>query len=147
LEIQGPGGASYTAPVDFVGNAVNAQSGTIELRATLRNDDLALVPGQLVRVVAELGDVPQALVVPRNAVNDSPAGPYVYVIEGGKAQQRPVTVVFDDGQDAAVTGDLKPGEQVITEGQLRVDPGGKVHVLGLSVPPPKLATDKIHPAR
>jgi multidrug efflux system membrane fusion protein len=147
LDVSGAGGGSYSAPVDFVGNAVNAQSGTIELRATFRNDDLALVPGQLVRVVVELGDLPQALVVPRNAVNDSPAGPYVYVVQAGKAAQKPVTVIFDDGADAAVTGDLRPGQTVITEGQLRVDPGSKVHVLGQSVPPPKLASDRIHPAQ
>jgi hypothetical protein len=46
-----------------------------------------------------------------------------------------------------VTGELEPGEMVVTEGQLRVDPGAKVHVLGRSVPPPKMASDKIHPAQ
>lgn len=147
LEVPGAGGGGYTAPVDFVANSVNAQSGTIELRATFRNDDLALVPGQLVQLVVELGDLPGALVVPRNAVNDSPAGPYVYVVEQNKAVLKPVNVQFDDGTDDAVTGDLHPGQVVITEGQLRVDAGGKVHVLGRSVPPPKLASDKIHPAR
>jgi len=147
LEIPGAGGGAYTAPVDFVANSVNAQSGTIELRATFRNEDLALVPGQLVQVVVELGDLPDAIVAPRNAVNDSPTGPYVYVVERNKAVMKPVTVLFDDGADDAVTGDLHPGDVVITEGQLRVDPGGKVHVLGRSVPAPKLASDRIHPAQ
>lgn len=147
LEVQGAGGGHYTAPVDFVGASVNAQSGTIELRATFKNDDLALVPGQLVRVVVVLGELPNALVLPRNAVNDSPTGPYVYVVDHGEAVEKPVDVLFDDGADDAVTGELKPGDVVITEGQLRVDPGGKVHVLGRSVPPPKLASDRIHPAR
>jgi multidrug efflux system membrane fusion protein len=147
LEVPGLGGGGYTAPVDFVANSVNAQSGTIELRATFRNEDLALVPGQLVQAVVELGDLSDAIVVPRNAVNDSPTGPYVYVVERNKAVMRPVTVRFDDGADDAVTGDLHPGDVVITEGQLRVDPGGKVHVLGPSMPAPKLASDRIHPAR
>jgi multidrug efflux system membrane fusion protein len=147
LEVQGAGGRSYTAPVDFVGNSVNALSGTIELRATFENNDLALVPGELVQVVVVLGEVPDALVLPRNAVNDSPTGPYVYVVEKNKAVVRQVAVLFDDGADAAVTGDLRPGDVVITEGQLRVDAGGKVHILGRSVPPPALASDRIHPAR
>jgi len=147
LEVQGAGGGSYTAPVDFVGNSVNAQSGTIELRASFKNDDLALVPGQLVQVVVVLGELADALVLPRNAVNDSPTGPYVYVVEKNQAIVRQVTVLFDDGADTAVTGDLRPGDVVITEGQLRVDAGGKVHVLGRSVPPPELASDRIHPAR
>jgi multidrug efflux system membrane fusion protein len=126
---------------------VNAQSGTIELRATFRNEDLALVPGQLVRVVVELGDLPQTLVVPRDAVNDSPSGSYVYAVERGKASVQQVTVLFDDGANAAVTGDLRPGQIVVTEGQLRVDAGAPVHVLGLSERPPKMAPDKVHPAR
>ncbi|HEY2051443.1 MAG TPA: efflux RND transporter periplasmic adaptor subunit [Caulobacteraceae bacterium] len=147
LETPGPGGKVYAAPVDFVANAVNAQSGTVELRATFRNEDLSLVPGQLVRVVVELGELPQALVAPRDAVNDSPSGPYVYVVEHGSAFVKQVTVLFDDGVDAAVTGDLRPGQMVIAEGQLRVDAGGPVHVLGWSAPPPKMASDKVHPAR
>ena len=147
LETPGAGGKTYTAPVDFVSNAVNAQSGTIELRATFKNEDLALVPGQLVRVVVELGDLPQSIVVPRDAVDDGPSGPYVYAVERGKASVKQVTVLFDDGANAAVTGDLRPGQMVVTEGQLRVDAGASVHVLGLSEPPPKLASDKVHPAR
>ena len=136
-----------SAPVDFVGNSVNSQSGTIELRATFKNEDMALVPGQLVQVVVELGELPDALVLPRNAVNDSPGGSYVFAVEQNKAVVKPVDVLFDDGTDAAVTGDLKPGDSVITEGQLRVDAGAGVNVLGSSVPPPKLASDKIHPAK
>lgn len=147
LEPQGPGTHGYEGRVDFVSNAVSAQSGTIELRATFANDDVSLVPGQLVPVVVELGDLPQALVVPRDAVNDSPSGSYVYAVRGGRSVVRQVTVLFDDGQDAALTGDLRPGEQVITEGQLRVEAGAPVHVLGRSQPRPKLASDKIHPAR
>lgn len=135
------------APVDFVGNAVNAQSGTIELRATFKNEDLALVPGQLVQVVVELGELPDALVLPRDAVNDSPGGSYVFAVEQNKAVVKPVDVLFDDGAKAAVVGALNPGDVVITEGQLRVDAGGAVNVLGESIPPPKMASDKIHPAK
>ncbi|MBV8503960.1 MAG: efflux RND transporter periplasmic adaptor subunit [Paucibacter sp.] len=140
------GSNASSAPIDFVGNGVNAQSGTIELRATFKNTDHRLVPGQLVPVVVELGRLPGALVLPRNAVNDSPAGPYVYVVQQGKAVQKPVTVRFDDGTDVAVTGELNPGDVVVTEGQLRVEAGGAVQVLGPSTPPPRMASDKIHPA-
>jgi multidrug efflux system membrane fusion protein len=147
LDMPAASGAVRAAPVDFVGNSVSAQSGTIELRATFANDDLALVPGQLVQVVVVLDDLPKAMVLPRDAINDSPSGPYVYVVEHDKAVVRPVTVAFDDGANAAVTGDLRPGDEVITEGQLRVDANARVHVLGQSVPPPKMASDKVHPAR
>lgn len=124
------GGKPLSAPVDFTSNAVSGQSGTIELRANFANDNLALVPGQLVNVTVELDDIPNALVVPRDAVNDGPDGSYVYVVTNDKAVSHPVKILFDDTQNVAVSGDLKPGDQVITEGQLRVDPDGPVRVIG-----------------
>ncbi|HUJ02646.1 MAG TPA: efflux RND transporter periplasmic adaptor subunit, partial [Rhizomicrobium sp.] len=51
-------GAPATAPVDFIGNQVNLQTGTIELRATLANADLRFVPGELVDVSVALGEIP-----------------------------------------------------------------------------------------
>ena len=44
-------------------------------------------------------------------------------------QRVPVKIVFDDSKNVAIEGDLKPGDQVIVEGQLRVDPSGAVNVL------------------
>ena len=123
-------GAPLSAPVGFTGNAVSGQSGTIELRADFPNEDLSLVPGQLIDVTVELDDIPGALVVPRDAVNDGPDGAYVYVVENGKAVSHPVTILFDDTHFVAVSGDLAPGMRVIVEGQLRVDPGGAVRVTG-----------------
>ena len=68
--------------------------------------------------------------VPRDAVNDGPDGSYVYVVENDKAVSRAVKILFDDTQNVAVSGDLKSGDEVITEGQLRVDPDGPVRVIG-----------------
>lgn len=122
------GRAALDAPVDFVGNVISSQSDTVELRATFPNADLSLLPGQVVNVTAELDDLPGALVVPHDAVNQGPSGSYVYVVENGHAVQHPVQVLFDDAHAAAVRGDLVPGEPVIVEGQLRVVPDGAVQV-------------------
>lgn len=127
--IEVPGGTALSAPVDFVSNAVTAQSGTIELRATFANTSLTLVPGQLVNVTVELADIPNALVVPDDALNDGPDGPFVYVVAHGRARARRVRIMFDDSSDTAVDGALRPGDEVIIEGQLRVVPGGPVQVM------------------
>src|SRR5262249_28706233 len=108
--------------------AVSAQSGTIELRASFDNTDMALVPGQLVNVTVELDKLQAAMIVPRDAVNDGPTGPYVYVVEGGKAIPHNVKILFDDSESIAFDGDVKPGDRVIVEGQLRVVSGGPVSV-------------------
>ena len=128
IDINDEGGKPLTAPVDFTSNAVNAQSGTIELRTQFANDNLALVPGALVNVTVELGDIPGALVVPRDGVNDGPNGSFVYVVKDDRAVEVPVNVLFDDTQNVAISGDVAPGDKVIVEGQLRVDPGGPVKV-------------------
>jgi len=127
---QGVRGKELLAPVDFTSNAVNNVSGTIELRSTFANDDDALVPGQLVNITVQLDDIPNALVVPREAVNVGPDGQYVFSVQGGKVVEKPVKVLFDDAKNMAVAGELDAGEQVVTEGQLRLVPGAKVLVEG-----------------
>jgi len=130
IPIEGAAGGSEIAPVNFVGNAVSAQTGTIELRATFANDDLRLVPGQLVSVGITMKNLKNVLVVLRNAVNAGPQGSFIYVVdEESKAQLVPVTVLNDDGTNDAVSGKLRPGARAITEGQLRLVPGAKVEVI------------------
>ncbi len=129
LDVKDAKGAELTAPVDFTDNAVSTQSGTIELRSTFDNGDLSLVPGQLVNVTVELNNIENALIVPRDAINDGPDGTYVYVVTDNKAVTHNIKVLFDDTQNVAVQGDLQPGDKVVTEGQLRVLPGGAVNVM------------------
>ena len=139
LDVKGRDGKTLSAPVDFTSNTVSNQSGTIELRATFPNTDLSLVPGQMVNVTVQLDDLPGALVLPRDAVNDSPNGSFVFAVRDGKAVQTPVTVLTDDGTNAAVSGALTANDTVVVEGQLRVVAGGPVRVLGTkssSAPPP-----------
>ena len=123
------GGPTLSAPVDFISNHVDNTSGTIEMRATFANTDASLVPGQLVNVTVRLSDIPNATVVPREAVNNGPDGLFVYVVgDEDRAVQRNVKVLFDDGTSDAIQGDVKPGERVIVDGQLRVIPGAAVFV-------------------
>jgi multidrug efflux system membrane fusion protein len=123
---QGVGGKALAAPVDFINNAVNNVTGTIELRSTFKNEDNVLVPGQLLNVSVQLDDIPDGLVVPHEAINIGPDGDYVFALKDAKVVQKPVTVLFDDGKSAAVKGDLMPGENVVTDGQLRLVPGAAV---------------------
>ncbi|MGH8144016.1 MAG: efflux RND transporter periplasmic adaptor subunit [Steroidobacteraceae bacterium] len=121
-------GGTLSAPVDFTSNAVSGQSGTIELRASFANTNLSLLPGESFNVTVKLSEIHNALVIPRAALNYGPSGPYVFDVASGRAIMRSVTVRVDDGNNVAVAGDLKPGDAVILEGQLRVVPGGRVRV-------------------
>jgi multidrug efflux pump subunit AcrA (membrane-fusion protein) len=82
--------------------------------------------------------------VPRNAINDGPTGSYVYVVSDGKAVAHAVKILFDDTKNVAVESDIRRGDRIIVEGQLRVDPDGPVRIL----PPAKSAgSDSASPKR
>jgi multidrug efflux system membrane fusion protein len=129
IPMEGAEGGRETAPVDFMSNAVSAQAGTIELRATFPNTDLRLVPGQMVNVGVTIRNLRKVVIVPRDAVNVGPDNNYVYVVDAqSRAVQVPVEVLHDDGKNDAISGNVKAGDQVITEGQLRVVPGAAVAI-------------------
>jgi len=129
IKVHDGGGPELHAPVTFLGNAVSDQTGTIEMRATYANTDNALVPGQLVDVKVALKDLAKAIVVPHDAVNVGPDNRFVYVVtKDNKADLRTVDVLYDDGVHAAISGKVKAGDRVVTEGQLRLTPDIEVAV-------------------
>ena len=120
-------GADIPVKIDFVGNVVDDKTGTIELRATFDNPDLRLVPGELVDVSVRLATLNQTVTVPREGVNIGQNGNYVFVVDAdNRAQMRPVNVLYQDQMIAALGSGVKPGDRVVTDGQLRVTPGAKV---------------------
>ncbi len=111
----------------FIDNAADPATATVQLKARFANDDLALWPGQFVRVSLELGRDMQALVVPAEAVQESQKGSYVYVIgSDDHVQLRPVRVERVDSGMAVIATGLQSGERVVTDGQLRLKPGAVV---------------------
>jgi multidrug efflux system membrane fusion protein len=130
MSLKPAGAAPIAAAVNFVGNQVDAKTGTVELRATFDNADFRLVPGQLVDAAVSLDDYPRAIVVPRDAVNIGPEGRYVFVVGGRNAAvMRSVNLLYDDGANDVVAGDVKAGEMVVVEGQIRVIPGKPVQIV------------------
>lgn len=117
--------------LSLVDNTVDATTGTVRLKATFQNDDRRLYPGQFVNVVLTLGIQSGAVVVPSQAVQVGQDKSFVYVVKSDSTAEMRVIkpgatadtmTVIDDG--------LKPGEQVVTDGQLRLIPGAKVQPKG-----------------
>lgn len=130
MSVKAGTGSPITAPVNFVGNQVDPKTGTVELRSTFDNIDYRLVPGQLVDAAVTLNDYRNATVVPREAVNIGPESRYVFVVGARNvAVMRQVNVLYDDGANDAVTGDIRPGDRIIVEGQLRVIPDRPVQIV------------------
>jgi multidrug efflux system membrane fusion protein len=124
-------GDGIPVKVDFIGNTIDARTGTIELRATFANPDLRFVPGELINVGVRLETLTQAVNVPHEAVNVGQSGSFVFVISAdNKAEMRPVTVVYEDPAVAVLGSGLKAGERVVIDGQLRLSPGAPVSIVG-----------------
>ena len=89
----------------------------------------ALWPGQFVDVTVKLADQPDALTVPTTAIMEGQQGSQVFVISGNTAEMRKVKVGRAVGDLTVVTEGLKPGELVVTSGQLRISPGSKITIV------------------
>ena len=123
------GGAPARGELTFMDNAVNASTGTIQLKATFSNADKRLWPGQFISVVLNLAVEPDAIVVPSQAVQTGQSGQFVFVVkEDLTVESRPITVNRVSGRLAVVAKGLSAGERVVTDGQLRLAPGAKVEI-------------------
>jgi multidrug efflux system membrane fusion protein len=110
-----------------INNQVDTTSGTIRLKAVFDNKNHALWPGQSVSTRLLVKTLKDATVVPDDAIQHSTNGLYAYAVTGdSKAELRKVKVSQSiDGRSVVEEG-LKPGEQVITGGQFKVQPGSLV---------------------
>jgi membrane fusion protein, multidrug efflux system len=110
-------------------NAIDTTTGTIRLKATFPNPHNTLWPGQFVNARLQLGTDRDALSVPSVAVQHSPTGLYAYVINPDSSVARqPVDVARDDGTLAVIAKGLTEGQQVVIDGQSRLQTGTRVAV-------------------
>jgi membrane fusion protein, multidrug efflux system len=122
-------GKARAGKVEFLDNAVQNGTGTINLRATLPNSDHHFWPGQFVDVKLVLSTQRGAVLIPSQATQLSQKGSFVYVIKPDEtADLRPVTLGQRQGDDVVVINGLSANERVVVTGQLTVRPGGKVRV-------------------
>lgn len=121
--------AARTGRVEFLDNAVQNGTGTVNLRATISNPDHHFWPGQFVEVKLVLTTEKSAVLIPSQAAQISQQGPFVYVVKpDNTAELRPVKLGQRQGDDVVVADGLAANERVVLAGQLLVRPGGKVRV-------------------
>ena len=129
--------------VAFIENTVDPMSGTVMVKAKIGNANEGLWPGQFVKAEVVLGIEPEALSVPAPAVQLGPQGPYIFVVKDGNvAEVRPITIKRTQAGESVVGSALKAGEQVVTDGQLRLVNGAAVTVKPAQIEAPKPATPR-----
>jgi multidrug efflux system membrane fusion protein len=126
---QESGASLGVGQVKIADNHVDQSTGTVELKAHFENTPARLWPGQFVNVKIRLKTLVHALVVPAGAVNQGPDGPFAYVVgPDSKVSARPIVVAVTEGSLAVIKTGLKPGETVVTDGQMILKPGSKVAI-------------------
>jgi multidrug efflux system membrane fusion protein len=127
--IPGAAGPPAAGTLTFVDNAVDTSTSTILLKATFPNRDERLWPGQFVDVGVTLGEEADRVACPSAAVQTGQQGQFVFVIDDDlTVELRPVVVERVHGLDTIIASGLAGGETVVTDGHLRLAPGGRVEL-------------------
>src|ERR1700716_3832083 len=114
----------------LVNNEILQTTGSIQLKANFPNTAHKLWPGQLVNARLLVDTRHNGLTVAASAVQQGPNGAYVYVIgPNSTVQSRPVKVAQISGGQALIDSGLKADEQVVLDGQYKLQPGTRVTVL------------------
>jgi multidrug efflux system membrane fusion protein len=121
--------------VDFVDNAVEPTTDTIRLKGLFENNREELWPGQFVNVRLRVELLKDALTIPSAAIQRGPQGLYVWVVGPNKrAAMRPVQIGSGEDDFTTIASGLAEGEQVVVDGQYKLQPNVRVMETGSASP-------------
>lgn len=107
---------------------VSESTGTFSIRATFPNPGGVLLPGMFVRAKVDLGETPDAFLIPQRAVSRSRAGEAtVYLVSAdGKAELRTISTIGSSGNDWIVASGVADGDRLIVDGFQKISDGAEV---------------------
>lgn len=127
IKMQNESDFKHKATLDFVNTGLNASTGTMELRAVLKNDNYLFIPGLFVQVRIAITKPEKQLTVPATALLYDQIGPYLLVVdkENNVVLKRVTLGGLEQGIRGVKQG-LDPQDQVIIEGLQNATPGNQV---------------------
>jgi len=115
----------------FIDNAVDATTGTIQMKAVVENTDEHLTPGQFLNVSMVLDKLTDTVLVPNEAVQQGAEGHMLYAVKADQTvEPRKIKVLASYRGFSAIGAGVAPGETVVTDGQLRLSPGAHIKLKG-----------------
>jgi multidrug efflux system membrane fusion protein len=125
-----------TGVLAVIDNQINPATGTINYKAKFENGDDVLWPGQFVNLRIQLATRRNVVAVPVTAVQQGPDGTYAFVVGDDRTvQKRTIKVGARNKTTAIIDDGLQPGEQIVTDGQYRIQAGSKVEVAAQTASP------------
>jgi len=112
-------GRSFAAKITALTSSADAVTKRFLVEAEPDKSNLDFAPGSVTDALLTISITPQDssnILLPITAVEVSPNGSNIYVDEGGRAKQVPVTVVQIKGESAEIKTDLPANSLVIVEG-------------------------------
>jgi multidrug efflux system membrane fusion protein len=123
----GSDGTPFEGRLQLVDNQVDAQTGTVRVRAVFDNADGLLMPGQFARLRMGQASAAPALLVSERAIGTDQSKRYVMVVgDDNKASYREVTLGASVGGLRVVQAGLQAGERIVVNGLQRIRPGALV---------------------
>jgi membrane fusion protein (multidrug efflux system) len=122
---------AFTAQVIAISPKLDQASRMAQIRATIANPDQALLPGMFASVTVAAGPAHMAVTVPNAAVIYNPYGSAVFVVDHAKppvVHQTLITTGETRGDQVQVLAGLKPGEEIVTSGQIKLHDGSQIAI-------------------
>jgi len=135
----------FTGEVYAIEPRIDPATRTLRLRARSENPRGKVLPGGFATVEMSLRQIPNALMVPADALVAGLNDQRIYVLENGQAQERKVQTGLRLAREVQIVSGLEPGATVITSGQLQLRPGVRVQAVKRAqapqqpAPPPAIA--------
>lgn len=123
------GGVGFTGRVVAVSPLGESVGRLFKVRIQFEQADPSIKPGMFARGIIKLRTMESAILVPTSAVVTEGQSSHVFILEGGKAKQRPVVKGIERGQDVQITN-VRAGEQVVVQGQFQLKDGDPAIVEG-----------------
>lgn len=113
-----------TGKLDFVNREIDPSTGSLLVQATVENKTKLLRPGQYVKVRFKSDEIPNAVLVPQQAINQMQSVYMAFVVnDSSKITPRPVKTGVRAGSNWVITEGIKPGEKVALVGNIIIKPG------------------------
>jgi multidrug efflux system membrane fusion protein len=133
--------------LEYIDNNVDVSTGTFAARAQFKNETEKLWPGMFVNIALDLGNEKNALTIPAVAIQGDEGARFVFTVDMAtkKAARKPVEVSRMIGESAIIVKGLNEGDEVITDGLLRVTDGAMVDAASTPAPAAKPVDESAKP--
>jgi membrane fusion protein, multidrug efflux system len=127
-------GKTVTGKITAINSKVDQTTRNVLIQATIPNDHYVLYPGMFALVKVALKSEPNKVIVPQTAVSYSLSGDYVFVVKNEGSKKKPELHAYRQyvktgehrGDDVIIQEGLKPGDNIVTSGQLKIQNGAAI---------------------